>query len=41
MTKIDKLITSELHFIIQKCIANKIDANTRIQKLNKFTFFDA
>jgi hypothetical protein len=24
---------SKLHSIIQKCIANKINANTRIQKL--------
>jgi hypothetical protein len=35
--EIDKLITSKLHSIIQKCIANKITANTKIQKLgNKF-----
>jgi hypothetical protein len=26
-------ITLELHFIIQKCITNNIDANTKIQKL--------
>jgi hypothetical protein len=32
--KIDKSITLELHSIIQKCIANNIDANTRIQKLS-------
>jgi len=34
MTKIDKSVTSELHSIIKKCIANNIDANTRIQKLS-------
>jgi hypothetical protein len=33
MTKIDKSITLELHSIIKKCIANNIDANTKIQKL--------
>jgi hypothetical protein len=33
MTKIDKSITSKIHSIIQKCIANNIDANTIIQKL--------
>jgi len=33
MTKINKSITSQLHYIIKKCIANNIDANTRIQKL--------
>ncbi len=33
MKKIDKSITSELYSIIQKCIANNIDANRRIQKL--------
>ncbi len=40
MTKIDKSITSELHFIIKKCIANNINANTRIQKLSN-VFFNA
>jgi hypothetical protein len=34
MTKIDKSITSKLHFIIQKCITNNIDANIKIQKLS-------
>jgi beta-galactosidase beta subunit len=33
MTKIDKSITSKLHFIIKNCITNKIDTNTIIQKL--------
>jgi hypothetical protein len=33
MTKINKSITSKLYFIIKKCIANNIDANTIIQKL--------
>jgi hypothetical protein len=32
MKKIDESLTLELHFIVQKCIANKINANTRIQK---------
>jgi hypothetical protein len=40
MTKIDKSITSELHSIIKKCIANNIDANTRIQKFGN-VFFNA
>jgi hypothetical protein len=41
MTKIDESITSKLHFIIQKCIANNIDANTKIQKLgNVFSMFN-
>jgi hypothetical protein len=31
LTKINKSVTSKLHFIIQKCIAINIDANTRIQ----------
>ncbi len=31
--KINKSMTLELHFIIQKCIINNIDANTKIQKL--------
>jgi hypothetical protein len=31
--KKDESIALELHFIVQKCIANKINANTRIQKL--------
>jgi hypothetical protein len=34
MTKINKSITSKLHFIIKKCITNYIDANTIIQKLS-------
>ncbi len=38
MTKIDKSITSKLHSIIQKCIANNIDANTKIQKLGNVFF---
>jgi len=38
MTKIDKLITSKLHSIIQKCIANNINANIRIQKLGNVFF---
>jgi len=43
MTKIDKLITSKLHSIIQKCIANNINANNinaniRIQKLGNVFF---
>ncbi len=29
-------ITSKLQFIIQKCIENKIDANTKIQLGNIF-----
>ncbi len=33
MRKISKSITSYLHLIVQKCIGNKIDTNTRIQKL--------
>jgi hypothetical protein len=33
MAKIDKSITSKLHLIMKKCIANNINANTRIQKL--------
>jgi len=33
VTKIDKSITSKLHFIIKKCIVNNIDVNTKIQKL--------
>ncbi len=33
MTKINKSITSKLHSLIKKCIANNINANTRIQKL--------
>jgi hypothetical protein len=33
MTKLSKSITSKLHFIIKKCIANNIDVNTIIQKL--------
>jgi hypothetical protein len=33
MTKIDKSITLEVHSISKKCIANNIDANTKIQKL--------
>jgi hypothetical protein len=33
MTKINKSITLELHSIIQKCITNNIDANTKIKKL--------
>jgi len=40
MTKKKKSITSSLHSIIQKCIANNIDANTRIQKLGN-VFFNA
>jgi hypothetical protein len=40
MTKIDKLITSKLHSIIQKCIANKIDTNTIIIKIDN-AFFNA
>jgi len=31
LKKKKKSITSKLHSIIQKCIENKIDANTRIQ----------
>ncbi len=31
MTKISKSITSYLHLIVQKCIGNKNDTNTRIQ----------
>jgi len=38
MTKINKPITSYLHSITQKCIANNIDANTRIQKLGNVIF---
>jgi len=38
MTKINKSITSSLHSIIQKCIANNIDANTKIQKLGNVFF---
>ncbi len=34
MAKIDKSITLKLHFIIKKCIANNINAYTRIQKLS-------
>jgi hypothetical protein len=34
MTKINKSITLKLHFIIKKCIANNIDAHTKIQKLS-------
>ncbi len=34
MTKIDKLITLELHYIIKKRITNNINVNTIIQKLN-------
>ncbi len=30
----NKMITSKLHSIIQKCIVNKINANIEIQKLN-------
>ncbi len=33
MKKKDKSITSKLHFIIQNCITNNIDANIKIQKL--------
>jgi hypothetical protein len=40
MTKIDQSITSELHSIIKKCIANTIDTNTRFQKLGN-VFFNA
>jgi hypothetical protein len=40
MTKLDKSITSELHAILKKCIANNIDVNTRIQKLGN-VFFNA
>ncbi len=34
MTKINKSITSKLYFIIQKFIANNIDVNIIIKKLN-------
>ncbi len=40
MIKIDKSITSKLHFIIKKYITNNIDANTIIQKLSN-VFFNA
>jgi hypothetical protein len=40
MTKLDKSITSKLHSIIKKCIANNIDANTIIQELDN-VFFNA
>lgn len=33
MTKIDKSVTSKLHSIIQKCIVNKIYANTKNSKI--------
>jgi hypothetical protein len=38
MTKINKSITSKLQSIIQKCIADNIDANTKIQKLGNVFF---
>jgi hypothetical protein len=34
MTKINKLVTSKLHSIIQKCILGKNDTNIKIQKLS-------
>jgi len=38
MTKINKSMTLKLHYIIQKCITNNIDANTKIQKLHNVFF---
>jgi hypothetical protein len=38
MTKIDKSITSKLHFIIKKYITKSIDANIIIQKLSNVFF---
>jgi hypothetical protein len=38
MTKINKSITSKLYSIIQKCIANNLNANIIIQKLGNIFF---
>ncbi len=38
MTKIDKSTTLKLHPIIQQCIANNINVNTKIEKLGNVIF---
>jgi hypothetical protein len=40
MTNVDKSVPFKLHFIIQKHIENKINANTRIQNFGN-TFLNA